>query len=336
MLWCFMKNLSEYALCFTNQDWLILHSKDINSGYAIDEENQKIINNCHIYMIHTIPLVCFLENSISYNYEQNILSGQLKVALSNGEVEIADFSFDFPLVDNAVSVKCSYPHKEITTHNQNDEVVRFLPAYAVAQIIQNPNLIEKLSRLKIEYIGQAYGDGTRNAFDRLKSHSTLQKILAEITYYSPDLEVFVSLISFQEPRLITFMDGIDVNSYDEKLEYERFRDIIETPLSKKEQVNLIEAGLIRYFQPNYNLKLKYKFPSTKQQILSTLSNLDISGLIIELDSSELGYQVYTNLVRATNYHFAKYDLTTNENRTSFFRRSIQVTNPDEVVQMSNK
>ena len=58
-----MKNLSEYALCFTTQNWLILHSKDINSGNIISEGDQKIINNCHIYMIHTRPLISFVKDN---------------------------------------------------------------------------------------------------------------------------------------------------------------------------------------------------------------------------------------------------------------------------------
>ena len=36
-----MNNLSEYALCFTVEDWLIIHSKDVNSNDEINEENKK-------------------------------------------------------------------------------------------------------------------------------------------------------------------------------------------------------------------------------------------------------------------------------------------------------
>lgn len=331
-----MKNLSEYALCFTTQDWLILHSKDISSDNTIDDETQKIINHCHIYMIHTRPLVCFVKDSISYDNEKNILGGKLKVSLPNDKFKESNFSFYFPLVDDAVSIKCEHPYKKITTHNQSGDIVRYIPAYEIVPEIEDNDLINELLNLKIEYIGQAYGNSARSAFDRLKNHSTFQKILAEIPYNNPNLEVWISLVRFQEPRLITYIDGRGVKSFDEKIESKRLRDIISSPLSKKEQVNLIEAGLIRYFQPNYNVNLKYSFPSAKQQMLSKLSNIDISGLIVEFYESDYGFRVYSDLVIAKRVHLAQYDLTTNKNRTSFFNRTIQVTNADEVIKMTKK
>ena len=74
-----MKNLSEYALCFTTQNWLILHSKDINSGNIISEGDQKIINNCHIYMIHTRPLISFVKILFCIIPIQNIWKEKLKL-----------------------------------------------------------------------------------------------------------------------------------------------------------------------------------------------------------------------------------------------------------------
>lgn len=331
-----MKNLSEYALCFTSQNWLILHSKDINSNNAIDDKTQKIINHCHIYMINTRPLVSFVKDSISYDNDKNILSGKVKVSLPNDEFKESNFSFYFPLVDNAVLIKCEFPYKEITTHNQSGDIIRYIPAYAIIPKIEDNDLINELSNLKVEYIGQAYGNGARSAFDRLKNHSTFQKILAEIPYNNPNLEVFISLIKFQEPTLMTYIDGRGVKSFDEKLELRRFRDIMSNPLSKKEQVNLIEAGLIRYFQPSYNVNLKSNFPSTKQQMLSKLSNIDISGLIVEFCESDYGFKVYSDLILAKRAHLAQYDLTTNKNRTSFFNGSIKVANSDEVIKMTRK
>ena len=204
------------------------------------------------------------------------------------------------------------------------------------EAIQEKDLIDELLKLKVEYIGQAYGNSARNAFDRLKNHSTFQKILAENIYNHPNLEVFISLMEFQEPRLITYMDGAGVDNYDNKKESKRFRNIVEKPLSKKEQVNLIEAGLIRYFQPHFNTNLKQNFPSVKQLMLFKLSDLDISGLIVELYESDLGFKIYSDSISAKTHHYAKYDLSTNENRTSFFRRTIQVGNPDEIIRITKK
>lgn len=331
-----MRNLSEYALCFTTQDWLILHSKDINSGNIIEEEQQKIINNCHIYMVHTRPLVSFVADSVLYEYDKKQLKGKVRANLMDGKFAESNFLLDFELCDGAVSVKCLPPYREISTHNSDGEIVRILPAYLMLGFLDNKDLVNALLKLKIEYIGQAYGGGNRNSLDRLKNHQTFQKILSEMPYYRPELEVFVSLVSFQPPRLITMVDGIGVDSYDEKIESKRLRNILTNPLTKKEQINLIEAGLIRYFQPNFNTNLKQKFPSPKQQMLSKLSNLDISGLIVEFSESDLEYCIYTDTIPVSYMHFAKYDLTTHENRTSFFNRSINVCNPDELIKMTSR
>lgn len=331
-----MKNLSEYALCFTTQNWLILHSKDINSGNIISEGDQKIINNCHIYMIHTRPLISFVKDSILYNTNTKHLKGKVKANLLDGSYIESEFSLDFELADGAISVECRHPYKEITTHDIQGNIIRFLPAYLMIGFLDNKDLVDSLLKLKIEYIGQSYGDGNRNALDRLKNHKTFQKILSEIPYYHPDLEVFVSLVSFQEPRLITIMDGRGVDTYDKKLEFKRLRNIVDNPLSKRKQINLIEAGLIRYFQPTFNTNLKQKFPSVKQQMLSKLSDLDISGLVVEFFESELGFRIYTDTIRPAYAHFARYDLTTNENRTSFFNRSINVYKPHELIKMTHK
>lgn len=71
-------------------------------------------------------------------------------------------------------------------------------------------------------------------------------------------------------------------------------------------------------------------------MLSKLSDLDISGLVVEFFESELGFRIYTDTIRPAYAHFARYDLTTNENRTSFFNRSINIYKPSELIKMTHK
>ena len=60
---------------------------------------------------------------------------------------------------------------------------------------------------KILYIGQSYGKaGERNAIQRLASHSTLQKILADTLNRDIEKEIAVTLWEFT-PRLISSIDG---------------------------------------------------------------------------------------------------------------------------------
>lgn len=330
-----MNNLSEYAWCFTVEDWLIIHSKDVNSNDEINEENKRAISNCHIYMINTRPQIYFVENSISYNEEKMILQGKIRVSYPNGKSKESAFLRDFMFVEDAVRIKCLYPYKEITIYDCNDKIIRYIPVYSLLQEIDDSELINSLSNLKIEYIGQSYGNGNRNALERLKNHSTFQKILTKLQYERPDLEVFISMMSFQAPILLTNIDGRKNIKFNKEKENKRLRDIIKKPLKPKESINLIEAGLIRYFKPDFNEKLKDSFPSVKQKMLSNLSNLDISGLIIKIPDSELGFRLYTNFVPPHFMHSAKYDLSTDNERCGFFNGSLNLCNPKELIRMKD-
>lgn len=324
-----MKDSNKYALCFTTQNWFILHSKDIASGSAVNEIDKKAINDCHIYMIHTRPLVSFVENSVSYDRRKEYLSGKVRATLLNGECIESNFSLKFKLKDNAISVKSLPPYREITTHDSKGDVVRVLPAHLLCGTMSNNHLVDALLNLKVEYIGQAFGNGNKNSLDRLKNHSTFQKILSEIPYHNPNLEIFVSIMNFQEPILYNIPE---IDDCDDKNEIEKLWKIIDNPPFKKEQINLIEAGLIRYFQPHFNIKLKMRFPSAKQQMLSKLTKLGITGLIIELPKSEMGFKIYSDTVLAQYSHFAMYDLTTN--KTGFFNHPIKFCNPDDLIRMT--
>ncbi len=331
-----MNNLSEYALCFTVKDWMIIHAKDVNSNDTINDEDQKTISNCHIYMINTRPQVSFVSDSILYDEGKMTLSGRVRITLQNGIIKESTFSRNFKLVKDATSIKCLYPYKEITIHDCCDQVIRYIPAYSLLKEIDNLELVNNLSNLKVEYIGQSYSNGNRNALERLRTHATFQKLLAKLQYERPDLEVFISMMSFQDPRLLANIDGRKDITYNEEYEGKRLRNIIKQPLKPNESINLIEAGLIRYFKPIFNERLKNNFPSVRQKMLSKLSNLDISGLIIEIPNSELDFRLYTDSISPQFMHFAQYDLSTSDGRKGFFNGSLHLCNPKELIRIKDK
>jgi hypothetical protein len=50
-------------------------------------------------------------------------------------------------------------------------------------------------------------EGRRSALDRLKSHPTLQKILADVVHKMPDDEILLLTFEYLPYRVITSMDG---------------------------------------------------------------------------------------------------------------------------------
>lgn len=55
---------------------------------------------------------------------------------------------------------------------------------------------------EVLYVGQAFAEGKRTAIDRLKSHSTLQKILAETMSDYPDDQVFIFNLVYDDYDLL--------------------------------------------------------------------------------------------------------------------------------------
>lgn len=70
------------------------------------------------------------------------------------------------------------------------------------------NLLPTDTDLRVMYVGQGIGrKGTRTAVDRLRAHSTLQRILAEMSTYFPSSEVLLLLYRFEHGRTIISNGG---------------------------------------------------------------------------------------------------------------------------------
>lgn len=311
------KHLSDFAVNFYSSRWIMLPSNQINSGnMIIDPEECEVANNCHIYLICQQPSQYFSRES--FKFQDGILSGHIKYKIKDEEKEIP-FRLEYPLLDGAKDVILTdYPHREINTVDEKGNIVRYLQASTFSAAYGMHLTNEDLRSLEVLYVGQAYAKGKHSALDRLKSHTTLQKILAEKQYQSPDYEVFILAFEYTDYNVLTHFDGFAKNTVQEPYTNKRFFSILDNPLTDYQQICLIEAALIRYFQPNYNKIYKNNFPSDKHKILEQLHSLDFSGLIVEVNTEELGFELYSENVKTDSHHTSKIDLTVHQNRLGFF------------------
>ncbi|MBZ9763470.1 hypothetical protein LB553_21670 [Mesorhizobium sp. CA8] len=163
---------------------------------------------------------------------------------------------------------------------------------------------------EVVYIGQAYGaDGQRNVIDRLLRHETLQRIVAENAADSPDTDVYVYGFQYQDNNqvFITF-DGRDKSLIGDERDRERLMKALDNPIGDKEMTQIVEAGLIRYFQPIYNKKFKEIFPNSEYGFLSDLKHFEYEGFIVEIDTEDLHTRLKSSTFPAGSHHTATYQI----------------------------
>lgn len=183
--------------------------------------------------------------------------------------------------------------------------------------------------LEVLYIGKGYGkDGERLALDRLLHHEKLQRILADTLHEQSDHELLLLLFRYEHCKNHSSSEGdfsVEPTATEEEdLAY--LKSTMEAKFSRKNRVLLAEAGLISYFQPKYNKIYKGTFPSQKHKVLEELLELDFSGLTVQVDTSNIKTNLFSDKVSpmAGNFaklyphiHLAKIPLYSKEERESF-------------------
>lgn len=327
------KYITEYAISFCSGDWSMMTAHQLMSDGVPDNASKEILDKCHIYVIASRPSSSFKESS--FEYKDGKISGDILYKINGVEHSLSFSDMDYPLLDGATHLKISpYPHKELLSCDDNDDVKRYFPADVLATIINSKEDLGVFNTFKVLYVGQSFGNGNRTALDRLKSHSTLQKILARTPYEYPDQEIVIFTFHYDDPQMVSSMDGRAEGAINSDENERRLFNAIENPPDKKQQISLIEAGLIRYFQPPYNEMFVYKFPSTKLKVLKSCYDLDISGLFVEINTEEYEFYLYSDKVKPSLHHMAQFDLLAPKDRASFFNIAGINSNPDVINALS--
>jgi len=309
-------HLSEFAINLFSARWMMLPAHQLASDGEFQGDELEVALASHIYLICKTPAISYSKES--FKYENGKLEGSIKYSIEGVNRE-KSFSIEFPLLDGAVTVQLSpFPFREVHTLDLQGNIIRKLPAnmlsIGLGWHIEN----KELKNLEVLYVGQAYGDGKRTAFERLKSHSTLQKILAQIQYDAPEYEVQLLTFEYSPYSIISQMDGKAKDAISDYRDMNRFRNIRANHLTEHQQICLAEAGLIRYFQPKYNVIYKDNFPDGKHKILESCYDLDFSGLIVEIDTEDLHFGLWSSEIPPQEHHIAKVDLVDPNTRWGFF------------------
>jgi hypothetical protein len=200
-----------------------------------------------------------------------------------------EFPFECPnsLGQGPWRYRAEWPYEEFAVENSEGDIVsRGVVAHLHAWVVGWPT---EAIKHDVVYVGQAFGrHGERTAWDRLKRHETVQRVLAETP---PDLQVWLTLASISDLNVFPEIDPRFPTQKSSTEDDEHIDHVIgvvyNDAFKDKEAVALAEAGLIRYFRPHYNDRMKYTFPARKQVSLESIRNLDFHGLIVELQTDHI-------------------------------------------------
>jgi len=266
----------------------------------------------HIYLVGTRPRISLKPDS--FIIEGRRITAVLEVHNKDQRNEIQIVT-EYPEETEGLEFTCDYPYTDFSLqkpdgqHNLSMKWSLFLQGLKPMQ----PEL-----DFQIMYVGQAFGeDGERHAADRLRSHSTLQKIYSEAIQRNPDREVWQNLIAFQPPFQITMLDGHNSDAHDPEGHAEKFGNM---QISWAHMICFAEAAMIRYFQPEYNQVFKNSFPSPTHSSYSECYELDLNSISVEFDSEPLKCTFSSNAVPADWLHMIQYPLHDREERVAMFER----------------
>jgi hypothetical protein len=307
------KHITELALNFYSDGILLVHPKDVSRIETQGEMVVELANECHIYVIATRPRVSYVPGSIRVGDGKT--SGRFKYS-RNGVIAETDFWLQGEAIADKIEIS-EYPHHTLSLI-RNGKAIASIPAH-LASLMSNHIGDPSLRDLRVVYVGMSYADGARSAKDRLQSHSTLQQVLADLNGDSPESEALIVMAQYDSPQTLISFDGRD-----KSLKIEDDRNLMDDlqrqreDITKDLQIKLIEAGLIRYFQPSYNDKYKNRFPLPTQQILKEVYEIDFGALVVELNTEDIKCRLFSDSREPGYHHLGSFDLHDPAVRRSLF------------------
>lgn len=293
------KYMTEFALHTYSSNIAISSAKDLDK---LDESEA----NYHIYMINKIPRLSFVENSLKV-YESHI---EVSVQKLGNDKEIYDFSLSLEKEIKAELKGTKY----LTIKNNEGEiydldVVSFYRSYSRDYL-----------QLEVLYIGQSYGiNGSRDAFKRLRQHSTFQKILVDMMHEDTEHEIVITLWDFT-PRLVMSIDGTSTFTANKEENKKHTENVYNNPpiVLDDHIINATEASLINYFKPHYNQKFKNNFPDINHMGYRYYYDYDFNEIIVELDTITPRIDIWTDHTSYDWRKHIKFNLHSEESRKSIF------------------
>jgi len=268
----------------------------------------------HLYMICRRPRITY--DPSAFVATQESIAGAFRVQVGENH-EKCKFSLENPYQNSSPSVECPYPHA-FATFRWESLANRGMSIHVTRLALAFQEMSEHLT-LEVLYIGQSYGKGgSRSAADRLRNHETLQKIYGQSDSLHPDKEIWLLLWNLKSQWIAT-IDGRPQQLLASESENENHSNtFLRQTITDELEINLAEAALIRYFQPEFNAKFKETFPSRGHEAYSECYDWEINMVVVEVDTEDLGVMLRSTKVAPSSHHTARFAFHSEEERKAMF------------------
>lgn len=276
-------------------------------------------NPCNIYFVLRRPKVTinpesFTSNKVKANFDF-IIHEKEHYGVINLAIELKNAS-------SKLELKTEYPYNLFAITDNSKTLLVARPSSMIDRVEMENNVETDLLDYEILYIGQAYGrDGERTALERLAAHETVQNIYTHSLTNNPDCDIWILLTNFSQLNLLFNLDSdlIDFNEENEKKDFKKGNEFIDNNglnFTEKQKINFTEAALIKYFEPTYNKEFKDTFPNKNHKSYSECYTLDVRALTIELETSEMVRNIYTEKSGRKKYHKQMFEFNDDNDRIS--------------------
>jgi hypothetical protein len=212
-------------------------------------ERHPELSNCHHYAICRRPRISVQPISL----HSDVLALQFSADHGDGDPAVLEVDIPTQIPSGAQFDNSAFPASVRILGESNDVLFEERAAGLLTGIMSNTDRDTRLQcdldflDLTVVYIGQALGPGERrSAVDRLVSHSTLQKILADTLTHMPHLDVWIVLMAFDGFSALSAF-GLWEGSLGSARSEEHLENLLTNPLRGGQLANLVEGALIAYF-----------------------------------------------------------------------------------------
>ena len=307
----------EPSLSFCCKQLVTIPPKYLTSDDNIDFFKN---SNFHHYMIVKSPRVFFKEITIEGTDLNYTFISKFK-----GKDFIYQITLEDQLDNNIKPIfKYNTTKTFVQIYDDSENLISEVDANLLFQKLCIDTFIpeEYLPEWEILYIGKAYGqNGERTSLTRLKSHSTLQRILAEHFDNSSFEEIKIIALEFEKDTTFLNIQGFlngDTPQIDIEKSFKHIEDIKKKGVSELQKVNMIEAAMIKWFEPEYNDQLKNDFSNKELKSISEAYDLDLNNLLFSITTFNNGFKLYSKKREASMFHIGHIPLQSHDKRKDIF------------------